>query len=220
MTPDASRVGRRAALVTIGAGLAGCLDVLEQDSDDAAVIDDFERDPLANYQGETSWFAQSSAHAAEGGASLELQSDGGAYVMYSTSGLEAYPEPGDTFQFQYLAGATGEPQQAVAWGVQGPGRYYAIEINNDPPDPILRLLKDGDELATTGQGDRTPRQEWQRVEIEWANDGLMTCSIHNSNGAPAYQVSAQDRAYRGGGVGYRAGASGRSISWVDDYRIV
>ena len=189
------------------------------------VVDDFERGDLSPYSGEKSWFDIISSGPEEevykGENALKATSNGGAYVITANEGLENNPVQGNSFEIWYYAGETGEPQQAFLWGVQDSDNWYGLEVNNDPPDDVLYLRKDGSVLDSTGSGDVTPRDEWQRIKIEWKSDGTMIAELYNSNGNPQYTVTAKDEEYSAGGIGFRSGASsGGSKSWWDNFRIL
>lgn len=188
-------------------------------------IDDFEAHLYENksktlsdyYTGHLNKFSRQQVTVQSGSYALKAISDGNTYPMFSTSGLN-YPQRGDTFEIYYYAGTTGEPQMSVAWGVQDAANFYSLEINNDSPDDVLYLKKDGSTIASTGSGDSTPRSEWQRVVIDWQS--TITCELHNSNGSPDYSVSESDTEYASGGVGLIAGASGSGLSYWDSFEII
>ena len=188
-------------------------------------IDDFEANLYENksktlsdyYAGHLSKFSRQQGTVQSGSHALQAVSDGNTYPIISTSGLN-HPQRGDTFEIYYYAGTTGEPQMSVVWAAQDAANFYSLEINNDSPDDVLYLKKDGSTLASTGSGDSTPRSEWQRVVIDWQS--TITCELHNSNGSPDYSVSAPDTEYSSGGVGFIAGASGSGKSYWDSFWII
>ena len=144
--------------------------------------------------------------------------------IVSFSGLDNYPEQGDTFSC-FLREDGSQPLAIMLFGVQNYDfEFYGAGIADGVSE--FRLFKDGlgggDTIASTSVSLST--EEWYDVEVEWETDGTITArlfEVDQSSGERQSQmesISATDTDYSNGGVGFAKGLSSGNATF-DFYRL-
>ena len=148
--------------------------------------------------------------------SLEINGAEGDQIE-SVSGLNKYPQQGDTFSW-FIQLPSGEGRQIieVLFGLQDNSNWYAGQLDSDG---FIRLRKDG---STESSSDSSvPLDEWLEFEIEWANDGEITGSLFSLDSTDRdtelASASFNDTDYESGGIGVNLGrdADGSRIDFID-----
>jgi len=186
------------------------------------VIDDFEDGDLLEYEPDPnnpdvdmSGVSVTSAQAKNGSTSLEF--DALEAEMISTSGLEYYPEAGDTFGFWFRS--TGGASEAnFSYGVNGHHDRYYFKIRV-PNDQIYLGKVDGGNstvLESVSSGLSLSEDTWYRTEIDWASDGSHVITLYDASGSQLTQLSTTDSTWSSGGIGFDSYlySSGEKV-WFD-----
>lgn len=196
-------------------------------------IDRFEDGDLSEYSVErdsATHVGVSSARSYEGTNSLRFvfDADEASGNVLSTSGLESYPSPGDTFEARFYPGAFHDRSLKILFGAQDRDNHYQLEARQwySSSTRNLRLKRrenaSGTLLAETSLsvGDST---QWLRFEVDWGTDGSITGRLENSSGSTLATVNATDYTFTSGGFGFSVyngvGGSSGSPAYFDAARI-
>ena len=138
----------------------------------------------------------------------------------STSGLQNYPEPGDSFSF-FVREGSGEPRSLFAWAVQDAsdavlGGSYGFRGEADNNQIVF--VKDG---STVSSEPMTINSEtWYDVEIEWETNGDITITVYDVDQSTGDRtgtvgsLSDNDTEYSSsGGIGLSDGGQGGTLAW-------
>lgn len=193
------------------------------------LVDDFEDQDLAEYDGDTGYYQivdNPTAGVIEGNWCLEAEINSGsakAIASLKGDGLDNYPEPGDTFRCWFaFAGSSTNPK--FAWASQGydtgEDGYYAeyLKANN-----AFRLtLREGTNNVLASDTVDLSADTWYEVEVYWGSDGDMTCDLFDEDGTELSSVSATDTTYTDGGINFIVNNTSGSndTAWFDHYRLV
>jgi hypothetical protein len=159
-----------------------------------------------------------SSPTAEGSYALELADDAATEII-STAGLPAYPEAGDTFAVRFRTNGTGNGEQAnFTYGVQDHENRYFVELN--PGQQMIRLFRyeNNTSYAMTYEVDAnfTP-ESWHLLKIEWMIDGTHKVTLYEEDGVTVIsQLSATDKKWTDGGIGFDAYLSGGEDVYFDN----
>lgn len=171
------------------------------------VIDDFERGNLDPYDTSNSggYFAVVESPVYEGGYALQIRQnyadDNSRYYVRSTSGLTAYPSPGDTFSFWYrpegpdpAAGdkahfrfnITGTEANYDVWINQSTGSVHYEKVTLGQVDSVTN---DGVNIIDPGNGAwDSEGNTWYEIEVDWTvednGDYTFTLTVYDVNGNP------------------------------------
>jgi len=143
--------------------------------------------------------------------------------IYSTSGLDRYPQQGEIFSC--FINDIGDLVPMYTWAHQAnQDDYYGAMIFPDGNE--LRLLK-GDGSGGFNILDSTTvthnTDTWYDVETEWRGDGFMEVTLYDLDGFERdnqlASVSGTDTDWGNGGVGFGHSSSSDSDAAWDFYRI-
>lgn len=168
------------------------------------LIDSFEDNDISEYSGD-SVFETTTAKVYAGTYALRAYApDTTNWDLQSYSGLERYPQAGDTFQMRSHHNDVQDGITGIKFGLDGSGGgYMAIhEGNNNTLQ--LRKLDDGTTLGSQSVNYDTYENEWLRIKVEWGSSGTITVTAFDGNGNQIGQVSGSDSTHTSGGVGYKA----------------
>jgi len=180
--------------------------------DTTTVVDDFEDGNITEYGGDTGAFqtVTSPACATGSSAALEGTSDGStAQRIFSTSGLNAYPQPGDTIEFCF------NPQDSESQVGFFYGHSSAVVTDDGyewfyaPTANAMQLFR-ADNGSFTKLGETTVTVtpgEFHRVTIDWGVGGGHTLTLFESDGTQSGQFTVTDSAYSNQGIGFSANGS-------------
>jgi hypothetical protein len=184
--------------------------------DAGLVIDDFEDGDLDEYvfdRGSSGATVQTQA-AYYSSHALKLSDT--TIEAISTSGLNTYPNAGDTFRLWVLA-RNGAGTFNFAYGVQDHDNRYLVQLNFD--ENTLKLFRyEGAQaylLAKVTSGFCLAADEWYRLEIDWRNDGGHTATLINGSEDRLGSVSGTDSMWTNGGVGFDAYLSSGDTIFID-----
>lgn len=193
-----------------------------------AVVDDFEDQDLAEYQGDTGNFQFTTSPVQSGTYALE-KPPGGTYDIVSTSGLPRYPAPGDTFEWYWYCTQPDTTDQRAFFGVQNsPTNMDDADADGYEVVPYaqgdeFRLWRrDGGSvtvLASTAQTN-WPSGEWARMQVSWTTGGDITAKMFDASDTELVSVSATDTTYGKGGIAMRlSSASSDPPVYMDNWRV-
>ena len=145
------------------------------------------------------------------------ESDGTNVAIGSQTGLDNYPEVGDTFElYVYIQDAT-EENRAMAWyAVQDssfstrPDDAYALRFDFSENVFELTRMENGnfntvfDESVTWTDWDG----DWLHVEVDWQNDGDHDILVEDLDETEIVSASANDDTFSDGGIGFGINSSG------------
>jgi len=166
-----------------------------------STVDTFDDGDISEYSGDTGSFETVSSPSVNGQALHETTGTSPVRIT-STSGLNYYPEHGDTITYRTRF-SEDRAKSGFLFGVQSGSPQssgYLINLNNQ--GNALEIEKDGEgsELATTATD--FPENEWLTVTVDWESDGTISATVDDSSGSTIATVSASDTTYTDGGVGY------------------
>jgi hypothetical protein len=189
---------------------------------DTGAIDDFEDNDISEYSGDTSFYQVQSSVVYEGSYALQadaVASDGFKRI-HSVSGLDRYPQAGDTFEFRCRFESD----------VGDVGMYFSRQDDNNqyqllarPADDFedlrLKVVENGSytTLASTTLSGGFPVNEWNRFKIEWGEGGSITISVYDASGSLLDSINATDSTFIEGGISwhYNANADTNTKTYYD-----
>lgn len=176
------------------------------------IIEDFEDGDISEYSGDKGAFTvvEDSSEAPEGNYYLSSSGVNNAAIS-STSGLESYPQQGETFSVYLKAMSTsdGSGQPGVIWAAQGEygwsnRNWYYLSLQVGGSGMSLYYSSGGTNqsvIASTGTSN-LQSDHWYRVKIFWGTDGTMECTLFDENENELGALSAKDNNYSSGGFGW------------------
>lgn len=188
------------------------------------VVDGFERSSLGPYTGETDGYRTQSEETFVGERALAIDRIGND--IRSTEGLPTYPAAGDRVRFACHLGDPGGEGPAVSFrfGLQGDGGTYMLNLGRFDEGLILKRRSDGRNVALAQSRAEPPTGEWLLATVDWGRDGELRATLHRTaEGEPGEELASirgTDRAYTGGGIGWRALDDAGSVRYVDDLRLL
>jgi hypothetical protein len=178
----------------------------------AGVIDDVEDNDISEYDASVldGTASTSSSVVKSGSYSIEMNSDadGELNSLISLSGLNTYPQAGDTFEAWVYPQDSKEA--GIRFGMQEQARLptgyrFVMYPANDLIDLRLRNPDDSQTtLASTSVTIPDDPQAWYRLEVEWGEGGSITCTLYNDSGSQLAQISATDSTYTEGGFAWHS----------------
>lgn len=193
------------------------------------LVDDFEDGDLSQYAS----IAEASVQTGtvnSGTYALQFDTpDGTSYTFSSTSGLNAYPSAGDTFEFYvYMTDASdywkfsfgSQSETALSSGTTIVEGYHA-HFKNDSFE--INVRSGGSTTVFAGPTSvNPPENEWLRGEVSWGSNGSMTATLYDASGSEIASVSGSDSTYSTGGIGYYCNnsAGNASTQYWDDINII
>jgi hypothetical protein len=179
---------------------------------DTNMIDSFEDGDIGEYSGATGEFEPQDwsgtfQGAADGDYVLSRSSDNSSFqTITSTSGLESYPQRGDSFQVWFYVADAGYDELFFPFVTQtSPSSSlpdgYAIEVN--PYQDRFGIYKDGSALITASASYSSDNWYYANVTFDDAGDGEIVAVLYTSGGAEKERISATDTTYDTGGIGWR-----------------
>ncbi|MFD1570373.1 hypothetical protein [Halorubrum laminariae] len=197
----------------IGNGLVGRAPT--QGSVASSVVDDFERDSLAFYSGDTGNFEVQSDIAYTGDFALRCitGSTSGSDLLYSLSGLDSYPEAGDVIS---LWTRTDEENASLA----RPTFLFGIQPGADEGySGTLRYPHNGQpaEFKSNYAGyhslDYNYRLgEWYQIRIDWGSSGDFVVEIYGEDGSLLDgPLVGNDSRWSSGGIGFNSAGTADEV---------
>jgi hypothetical protein len=189
------------------------------------VVDDFEDNDLSEYTGNTGGATSvGTEHVKNGSYSLKISDPGNPKKIVSTSGLNAYPEQGDTWRYWTYAGSDSNHLRMI-FGYQDSDNYYFVNATVGPSSESLYVTKreTGNEtvLVQTGlDDDKVDQNQAYEFEVSWGTDGSITATMYDSNGDSLSTVSTTDNTFTSGGIGWGSNSSMGSNTFFDFCRIL
>ena len=117
--------------------------------------------------------------------------------IQSLTGLDNYPDVGDTHRFWYFPDDPNDSQQRVYFGNDsdtGRNNCYTVIINKDNDEIFIQKVTDGssfDNLATSSNVGM-PDGEFIEGEVLHENDGTITFTLYDNSGTELDSISGSD----------------------------
>lgn len=179
------------------------------------IIDDFEDGDISEYSGDTGAYeATTDEPVFNGDFSLEATGSN-AKAIYSTSGLNSYPERGDSFRVRF--NMPEENNVGVIWG--GPdidnkyrtvvfGQYNTFRFWEDTDGTETQLATDDDV--------QPPIDEWGYIEVTYG-DPTITLALYDSEDTLLSEIEADDTTHNHTGFGFIKSSWSDSASSTSAY---
>jgi hypothetical protein len=167
------------------------------------LIDSFEDQDLSEYFGATDRSSISSNQVLDGSYSLAKSTGGlGGYLINSTSGLNYYPEQGDTIYVHFYAGDSSDTVY-FNFGYQDSKNYYRAAMRSDKWGPKLYKSENDSKKDITPIGNSSmPTNQWVQMRIDWNNNGTIRYRVTNASGTVIYDETGTDNSFTSGGIGF------------------
>lgn len=169
-------------------------------------IDNFEDGDLNEYSVFNGGGSESieSSIVVEGSKSVKVttESNGSTHAIQSSSGLDRYPESGDTYQYKvYLPNSSTTGYHF--FGYQDSNNRYQVQTSDG--DSSLYIRNSGSFTKLDGSTASLPTGEWLTVSIDWGGGGVINVTIKDDTGTSITTFSGTDRTFTKGSVGWGAG---------------
>lgn len=179
--------------------------------EETPVIDSFEDSGLAEYGGDTGNFSVNSFNSYHLDSSLEYSNAANSHI-YSLSGLENYPQKGDTFSWYSTASLLSQSADANAgmtFGVSNSNNWYHARVNYDDSKLFILEEDSGSTIVhkESSLGSNFEQNRWDKCTVEWGDTVRfhMTSSADNSTMASVQMPFTSFNNLRSdGGIGFRA----------------
>jgi hypothetical protein len=137
-------------------------------------------------------------------------------IHIPTSGLNAYPKSGDTFQFRFYA-TSGADVMRMDFGYQDANNRYTIEYRSDNYGFYIYEMANGSGTKLDSVSNPTyPTNEWLKMVISWGLDGLIT----ENRGESLALQRGEDVNSGGIGIGHDHHNSNSSTMYFDKMEIL
>ncbi|PSG99269.1 MAG: hypothetical protein BRC29_04045 [Nanohaloarchaea archaeon SW_7_43_1] len=183
-----------------------------------ATVESFERNQLQHYSGETSAYEITSGWSYNGSKSLKMTDNSSSpNKIISTSGLDYYPERGDTIRVifrpkDFSTADWCDPSASMYFGGNNSSTYYKVKQvykqDSQTEEKEIQLgkstsgvLAQSSNITEYGEGDTF---SW---EIEYGNDEITVKTYTGYLDQLEEEISAQDTEFDGGNLGFKVSSS-------------
>lgn len=175
----------------------------------SGVIDDFNDGDLSEYQGDTNAFSTTTSTVFEGThALLSPASSGSLDTIYSQSGLNTYPQAGNSVDVHIYITAGDTRYRAFGFGKQAASGFAeGYEAVVDAFGDKIMLEKRGGSRLGEHIISSIPTGEWLRQNVDWGSSGTITHTLYDSGGTQLAQTSGSDSEFSSGGIEFIADQS-------------
>jgi hypothetical protein len=182
---------------------------------DTLIVDNFEDNNLNEYTEtvNSGVFQTQSGVVDNGEYALEKSStsSGSNPEIISTSGLDNYPEQGDTIRYSVRFESSSVAFPGFLFGVQDGSNYYYVDTDSDSDIRIRKSTSSGGSILASSTGS-FGAGTWHDVVIDWQTDGTITATINGNT-----SVTATDTTFTTGGIGFRG--DDENVEYFDHVRI-
>lgn len=217
---------------TVDATKSGAPGTISPSVDPISVIDDFEDNNIDEYANDTAEFSTSTSASQSGTYGLvgSPSTEDRPFHIVSTSGLNAYPSSGDTFQF-YINLQQEDQQGIFAFGVQSEAEFtgqYEVRLNNGDPangpgEGVYLIKRNGGTTLLASDSFSPSSSTWYRVEVDWGTGGTIGVDVYDG-GTQEVSISGSDSSYTSGGIAFGAfdysESGGLGDIWYDTVEIL
>ncbi len=181
----------------------------------SVVIDGFEDGDRSEYTVSRGSYDVQNTISYNGSYALHTNSDSRSDI-YSTSGLNAYPRPGDTFSIWLRQDA--HSSISVGFGGTGPRDWNVVNMVAGDNTARIQVM---DSSSTTTLASASPTLsygEWYKFTVSWGEQGQdMNLVVQDSDGTELANISASDSTHNTGGIiGFESwGGSGGEDRYMD-----
>lgn len=198
-----------------------------EESGDDVRIDSFEDGSISEYTGDTGSFSVITTDSLHLDSCLEANGTGNNRLE-SATGLNAYPERGDSFTFWTKATNLSPEDMRVGcqFGVDGSGNYYLVRVDYDNGEVAI-VNDDGntvDVAAKSPSAGTVQPNQWDKVRVDWSSSGITaTLTIGGNGESVTAEASDADLVYDSdsGNFGYFSSISdGTESARIDHVKLV
>lgn len=198
------------------------------------IIDDFEDGDVSEYtmpSDDTGYIiaqtgtVRSGTYAGQIGGVNDNQAN-----AYSTSGLDNYPQSGDTIEYySQMTRDSSEGDQTIFKFAHtrtgtGTGDYEGYRITFGARGNELAIWRnDGGSFAKLSSSNYTVTEtnEWLRFVIGWKTDGSITTTVYDSSNTKLVSTTTVDSTYKSGGIALAStGVGYEQKVFFDDISII
>lgn len=187
----------------------------------AQIIDSAEDGDVSEYSGVGADtfgdITTSNSRATDGSLSILIFENDGWYI--STSGLNTYPQAGDTIKADVYPSSS-DAGGSILFGCQSDGKLGSLYYVNYDYDGDLLLEKISDTGATTTLASTSATKydgEWLSYTINWGSNGTIDATVERSNGDTVASITGSDTTYTDGGIGISTAGSNSNVDTYFDY---
>lgn len=166
-----------------------------------SVVDSYEDQDISEYFGDTSEYSVVNSPVFDGSYALQASGIDSDHDIWSTSGLDVYPEAGYPWQTSVLLDSGEDGNAKVRFGVQDTDNFYQIFLDNYAGSIELSKIEFGTGSSLASASTNPPPNVWLRLDVDWQADGTINVSIVNtSDGTVVETLSATDTTFTSGGI--------------------
>lgn len=183
-----------------------------------------QEDDLDHFEGDTDQAEIQSGVTFEQDLALGLDgSDNGAYRIWSNSGLNNYPERGDTFRVWVRTNDNSSQRHRIVFGSQSGGWRsnggYALELNTAGGYiSVIYFDSNGDYNDDSRSDFNFDNNTWYESELIWGDTDI-THRLLDQEGNELETVTLSDTTWNTGGVGLGNATSGTETTYIENYRM-
>lgn len=160
--------------------------------------------------------------AYEGNNALEISISGGSNSsISSTSGLNAYPAQGNTFEFHVKSPDGGSNNQvkfayALTNGFRGGNDdCYVVDFRYGDGQINFNRRNSGNSSTLDTNSVSIPTSEWLRCQIQWGGNGDHIVTVWNASDTQIHSMTNNDTDYTSGGIGFTNNSTGSTSGQLD-----
>lgn len=162
------------------------------------IVDDFSDGDISEYGGDTGQFSVVNNE-------LKCYRDSGSFSqsISSTSGLSAYPQPGDTFECS-LKFMNPTNMISVRWATQSESadhHGYGAHIDHDENEVFWRVWG-GSNTVYPQESVTLSTDTWYTFSIDWGTNGTITVELLDPSENVLYSSTETNTEWTSGGVGF------------------
>jgi hypothetical protein len=167
------------------------------------IIDQFRDGDIAEYSGDTAAFSVQTTTVLEGSYSLQGTTSGAGQSIFANSGLNYFPEAGDTFAYK-VHKLTADVQSMLSFGggTTDDNNCYRFFARADKGDYLIQKRDGGTNTELDSGGATWPITDTMTWEIDWGTDGSIRFLITDSTDSVIVDTTVQDSTFTTGGIGY------------------
>lgn len=179
-----------------------------------------------SFVGNTGVFEVNTNNVVSGSYSLENTNSGAGDVIWSTSGLDDYPQQDQRFACYIYVESNGSGN--MGWATQGSegnldGYFFDLHVNVN--ELRVRKYTDGSHSIVKSTSVSLAGDQWYDAEVLWYSDGTFEGRVYDIDQSTRERqsqlgsITYTDTDYTSGGIGFHDGSSG-GFEWYDNYRIL
>lgn len=183
-------------------------------SNQRIIVDDFEDNKISEYSGDNGSYKTVSDRVYAG--SYSLYNGGNNDTIYSFTGLNKYPQPGDTIRLRVYHGDD-EAGSSIGFGYTDESNGYRAGYHGGNDYWVIYQYDGGSANPVSTINDSTPKSsQWWEWIIEWGLDGEIIFTILEEDGTKITDLTHNSTKHTGKGISFTtAHQSGDHSHWWD-----